>query len=75
MRNRVGHFIPESLLESQFAAFEEPDSCGRCQPSSCDCCGLDNYWPPTRLVNGIGVEAKAAVTTKRMELGLKPGRR
>jgi len=25
MRNRVGHFMPESLLKSQFAALEEPD--------------------------------------------------
>jgi gluconokinase len=26
LRLRVGHFMPESLLESQFAALEEPDS-------------------------------------------------
>jgi gluconokinase len=26
MRLRVGHFMPESLLQSQFAALEEPDS-------------------------------------------------
>jgi len=26
LRKRVGHFMPESLLESQFAALEEPDS-------------------------------------------------
>lgn len=26
LKMRVGHFMPESLLESQFAALEEPDS-------------------------------------------------
>jgi len=46
-------------------------TCGRCQPSSRDRCGLDSYRPPTGLVNEIGVEAKAAVTAKRMESGLK----
>jgi hypothetical protein len=79
MRNRVGHFMPESLLESQLAALEEPDSS--------EALVVDVSHPVATVVGsiitslrlgsstGIGVEAKAAVTTKRMESGLKPGRR
>src|ERR1700736_3657181 len=42
-------------------------TCGQCQPPGRDRCGVTNYQPPTRLINEIGVEARNAVTPKRMK--------